>query len=100
MILLTLTTGLVPNYRVLSISPTFILVGFQILMCGCILGWWSVAYHFGVAVTLTLTIDLTPTLFVGGLKKIGMRMHLGMAMCRVQYWGHCDLLDLGLNSSF
>ena len=61
----------------LSISPTFILVGFQILMCGCILGWWSVAYHFGVAVTMTLTIDLTPTLFVGGLKKLECECILG-----------------------
>ena len=44
--------------RVRCISPTFFEVGIPNLMCGCILGWRSVAYHFRVTVTLTLTSDL------------------------------------------
>ena len=44
--------------RVLCISPIFFEVGNQNLVCGCILGWRSVEYHFRVTVTLTLTSDL------------------------------------------
>ena len=34
-------------------SPIFFEVGIPNLVCGCILGWQSVAYHFRVTVTLT-----------------------------------------------
>ena len=44
-------------------SPIFIEVGPH-LMCGCILGWVSVAYHFRV--TVTLISDLVFRLFVSG----------------------------------
>ena len=44
--------------RVRCISPKFFEVGIPNLVCGCILGWRSVAYHFRVTVTLTLTSDL------------------------------------------
>ena len=44
--------------RVWCISPIFFEVGIPNLVCGCILGWRSVAYHFRVTVTLTLTSDL------------------------------------------
>ena len=44
--------------RVRCISPIFFEVGIPNLMCGCILGWRSVAYPFRVTVTLTLTSDL------------------------------------------
>ena len=40
------------------ISPIFFEVGIPNLVCGCILGWRSVAYHFQVTVTSTLTSDL------------------------------------------
>ena len=40
------------------ISPTFFGVGIPNLVCGCILGWLSVAYHVRVTVTFTLTSDL------------------------------------------
>ena len=40
------------------ISPIFFEVGIPNLVCGWILGWRSVAYHFRVTVTLTLTSDL------------------------------------------
>ena len=63
---LTLTSDLVfysnhnvrPSFplRVRCISPIFFEVGIPNLMCGCILGWRSVAYHFRVTVTLTLTL--------------------------------------------
>ena len=39
--------------RVRCISPTFFKVGIPNLLCGYILGWQSVAYHFRVIVTLT-----------------------------------------------
>ena len=35
------------------ISPILFEVGILNLVCGCILGWRSVAYHFPVTVTLT-----------------------------------------------
>ena len=35
-------------------------------MCGCILGWQSVEYHFQVTVTLTLTSDLVFRKIVSG----------------------------------
>ena len=44
------------RFRVRSISPIFFVVWIQNLVCGYILGWRSVAYHFRV--TLTLTSDL------------------------------------------
>ena len=61
--------------RVRCISPMFFEVEIPNLVCGCILGWPSVAYHFRVAVTLTLTSDLVfivitmsvrPSRFVSG----------------------------------
>ena len=39
--------------RVRCISPIFFEVGIPNLVCGYILGWRSVAYHFWVTVTLT-----------------------------------------------
>ena len=53
---MTLTSGIVlKNYCVQSISFIFFEVGIPNLMCGCILGWWSVMYHLQVTVTLNLT---------------------------------------------
>ena len=52
--------------RVRCISPIFFEVGNPNLMCGCILGWRSVAYHFWVTVTLTLTSDLVFRIIVSG----------------------------------
>ena len=46
------------RFRVRSISPIFFEVGIPNLVCGYILGWRSVAYHFRVTATLTLTSDL------------------------------------------
>ena len=43
---------------VLCISPIFFEIGIPNWVCGCILGWRSVAYNFQVTVTLTLTPDL------------------------------------------
>ena len=39
--------------RVRCISPIFFEVGIPNLVCKCILGWRSVAYHFRATVTLT-----------------------------------------------
>ena len=50
--------------RVRCISPIFFEVGIPNLMCGCILRWRSVAYHFRV--TVTLTSDLVFRIIVSG----------------------------------
>ena len=54
------------RFRVRSISPIFFEVGIPNLVCGCILGWRSVAYHFGVTVTLTLTSEVVFRIIVSG----------------------------------
>ena len=55
------------RFRVRSISPIFFEVGVPNLVCGYILGWRSVAYHFRVTVTLTLTSDLVFRIIVSGV---------------------------------
>ena len=52
------------RFRVRSISPVFFEVGIPNLVCGYILGWRSVAYHFQV--TMTLTSDLVLRIIVSG----------------------------------
>ena len=52
------------RFGVRSISPIFFEVGIPNLVCGYILGWRSVAYHFWV--TLTLTSDLVFIIIVSG----------------------------------
>ena len=54
------------RFRVRSISPIFFEVRIPNLVCGYILGWRSVAYHFRVTVTLTLTSDLVFRIIVSG----------------------------------
>ena len=51
-------------FRVRSISPIFFEKGIPNLVCGYILGWQSVAYHFQV--TVTLTSDLVFRIIVSG----------------------------------
>ena len=63
-IVITLSVRLSVPLRVRCISPTFFEVGIPNLMCGCILGWRSVAYHFQV--TVTLTSDLVFRIIVSG----------------------------------
>ena len=52
------------NKCVQSISLIFFEVGIPNLVCICILGWWSVTYHFRV--TVTLISDLVLIIFVSG----------------------------------
>ena len=52
------------RFRVQSISPIFFEVGISNLVCGSILGWLCVAYHFWV--TVTLTSDLVLRIIVSG----------------------------------
>ena len=54
------------RFRVRSISPIFFEVGIPNLVCRYILGWQSVAYHFRVTLTLTLTSDLVFIIIVSG----------------------------------
>ena len=51
-IVITTSVRLSVPLRVRCVSPIFLGVGIPNLMCGCILGWRSVACHFGVTVTL------------------------------------------------
>ena len=41
------------DHTVRPSPPIFFEVGFPNLVCGCILGWRSIGYHFQVTVTLT-----------------------------------------------
>ena len=50
-----------PSLCIPCISPIFFEAGIPNLVCGCILGWRSVAYHFGA--TVTLTSDLVFKIF-------------------------------------
>ena len=52
------------RFRVRSIYPIFFEVGIPNFVCGYILGWRSVAYHFRV--TVTLTSDLVIRIIVSG----------------------------------
>ena len=54
------------RFRVRSVSLIFFEVGIPNLVCGYILGWRSVAYHFRVTVTLALTSDLVFRIIVSG----------------------------------
>ena len=47
-----------------AMSPISFEVGIPNLVCGCILGWQSVAYHFLITVTFTFTFDLISRIFV------------------------------------
>ena len=68
LVFIVITMSVCPSIRlrVRCISPIFFEVGIPNLICGCILGWRSVAYHFQVTVTLTLTSDLVFRIFVSG----------------------------------
>ena len=69
---LVITMSVRPSVRpsvplcVRCISPIFFEVGIPNLLCGCILGWQSVTYHFRVTVTLTLTSDLVFRIIMSG----------------------------------
>ena len=54
------------GFHVRSISSIIFEVGIPNLVCGYILGWRSVAYHFWVTVTLNLTSDLVFRIIVSG----------------------------------
>ena len=54
------------RFRVRSISHILFEEGIPNLVCGYILGWRSVGYHFRVTVTLTLTSDLVFRIIVSG----------------------------------
>ena len=56
---MTLTADLdFSNNRVRNQSLILFEMGIPNLVCGCILGWWSVVYYLRVTVPLNLTSDL------------------------------------------
>ena len=51
------------------VSRTYLLyfeMGISNLLCGCILGWWSVVYHIRVIMPLNLTSDLVFRIIIVG----------------------------------
>ena len=94
--------------HVWCISPIFFEVGIPSLVCGCILEWRSVAYHFRVTVTLILTADLvfivvkcpsvphrvryiSPIFFEVGIPNLVCGCILGWRSEGYHFLGHCDL---------
>ena len=67
--------------RVRFISPLFFEVGIPILVCGYILGWRSVAYHFCVTVTFNLTSDLVFRIIVSGAYLILFEVGISNLVC-------------------
>ena len=63
------------------ISPLFFEVGIPILVCGYILGWQSVAYHFRVTVTFNLTSDLVFRIIVSGAYLILFEVGISNLVC-------------------
>ena len=74
------------RFRVRSISPIFFEVGIPNLVCGYILGWWSVTYHFQVYVTLTLTSDLVFRIIVSGAYLLYYLRWESQIWCVDAYW--------------
>ena len=67
------------RFRVRSISPIFFEVGIPNLVCGYILGWRSVAYHFRV--TVTLPSDLVFRIIVSGAYLIVFEVGISNFVC-------------------
>ena len=85
------------NNRVRSISLILFEVGISNLVCGCILGWRSVAYHNWVTVTLNLTSDpvswkmhwvwcISPIFFEIGIPNLVCKCILGWGVVTCQFW--------------
>ena len=87
--------------RVRCISPIFFEVGIPNLVCGCILGWQSVAYHFRVTVTLTSDLvfivikcpsvplhvrRISPIFFEVGIPSLVCRCILGWRSVAYHFW--------------
>ena len=90
--------------RVQSISPILFEVEIPYLVCGYSLGSRSVAYCFGVTVTLSLLWpwplvsilekscpDHTSYIIWGRNPKFSVWIHLGFAECHTLFLHHCDL---------
>ena len=73
-------------------------VGISNFVCGCILGWRSVAYHSWVTVTLNLTSDLvnrnwciSPIFFEIGIPNLVCKCILGYLSVTNHFWVHVTL---------
>ena len=67
------------NYCVPNIFLIFFEVGIPNLVCECIMGWWSVTYHFQVPVTLTS--DLVFRIIVFGAYLIFFEVGISNLVC-------------------
>ena len=85
------------NNHVRSISLILFGVGISNLVCGCILGWRSVAYLNWVTVTLNLTSDpvswklhwvwcISPIFFEIGIPNLVCKCILGWGGVTCQFW--------------
>ena len=76
--------------RVRCISPIFFEVGIPNLVCGCILWWRSVAFHFPVAVTLTS--DLVFIVITMSVCPASCPMHISYIL-----WGRNSKFDVWMH---
>ena len=72
------------NNCVRSISLILFEIGNPILVCGCILGLWSVLYHLWV--TVTLTSDLVFRKMVMGAYLILFKVGIPNLVCGCNFW--------------
>ena len=80
----TLTSDLVFRKIVSIAYLLYYLVGISNLVCGCILGCRSVAYHNWVTVTLNLTSDLVSRNYIesGALSPIFFEIGMPTLVCK------------------
>ena len=64
LVTVTLTSDLVSKNCIESDADLLYSLRIPNLVCGCILGWWSVVFH--LLVTVTLTFDLVFRIIVSG----------------------------------
>ena len=82
------------KHRVWCIHSIFFEVGIPNLVCGCILGWQNVAYHFWVTATMTSDIVIRIILSVAFLLyylSLESQIWCVVQSVMYQFWGHCDL---------
>ena len=84
-----------PSFKIIMSRAYLILfeVGISNLVCGCNLGWGSVAYHNKVTVTLNLTSDLvsrnwciSPIFFEKGIPNLVCKCILGCLSVTIYFW--------------
>ena len=73
------------NNCVRSISLISFEIGIPILVCECILGWWSVLYHLWVTVTLTSDLVFRKNC-VRSISLILLKVGIPNLVCGCNFW--------------